>query len=104
MAPVSKLGADGATGKTESILRLDIVGAAGKTNDTFVYVGAEELTLMAPASKEGDVGVMGIDGNEISAGRLPVLFPIAFCSVFIDAYRATRYSASSGNTAIAESP
>jgi len=51
---------DGATGGEALILKSDIVGADPKLIDGLIYVGAEELTLIAPASKLGDEGVAGV--------------------------------------------
>ena len=50
---------DGTAGNTALILKSSIEGATFKTKLGFVYVGAEELTLIAPVSKLGDPGATG---------------------------------------------
>tara|TARA_Y100001951_G_C11033939_1_gene126488 strand:+ start:151 stop:411 length:261 start_codon:yes stop_codon:yes gene_type:complete len=59
----------GASGVVTLILKSDIVGAAPRLIDGLEYVGAEEVTLIAPASKLGDDIVVGrteeIDKSDI---------------------------------------
>ena len=119
IAPVSKLGADGALGGTTPIVKSDIVGAAPIANVGLVYAGAVVLKVTELLDNDGTDGttfeiikldIAGTDGatgkldKVISLGKSEVLFPIALCNDFIDAYKGTRYSTSSGYTAIAESP
>tara|TARA_R100001530_G_scaffold117142_1_gene84300 strand:+ start:215 stop:514 length:300 start_codon:yes stop_codon:yes gene_type:complete len=67
--------------------------------------GADGTALeMLKSDILGTDGATGIEDSVMSLGKSEDLEPILFCMAFKDAYSATKYSASSGNAAIAESP